>query len=355
MATFVVGGEFVQPSTQFGGSTGVQSTNYQTPPDGWQPQIQSTNYPVTPDVDWINMTPDQKAQFAQAYAGYTAPAPPVSQPIDLSQVWNYSSTPQAYTPPAYSVTAPQAAYVAPPAYTQQGSSEQGSAMPSQFGGSTSGGGNYTDYLNQASSGFQPFLQPTYDEQGLSPYMKAAIQNYEMNIMPAIQNSYASIGLGSSPAMSEGVAAGYYSILPQVLQLQQQGQLEASQGLGQLAGYENQRYGIDQNTALGYAGLDTQRYGIDQQAAAAAAARELQAQQIALQGELGYGQLGLGAAANELQQRSLSLQAMGLAGQLENQQYQAQLDAYYNEMLRLQQLAILGITGLNIPIGSQVTG
>lgn len=275
-------------------------------------------------------------------------------------------------------------------------------MPDQFGGSTSGGGNYTDYLNQASAGFQPFLQPTYDEQGLSPYMKAQMQNYEMNIMPQIQNSYASIGLGSSPAMSEGVAAGYYSILPQVLQLQQQGQLAASQGLGQLAGYENQRYGIDQqtalgyagldtqrygidtnaatqryvadlqnalgyagldtqrygidqNTALGYAGLDTQRYGIDQQAAAAAAARELQAQQIALNGELGYGQLGLGAAANELQQRSLALQAMGLAGQLENQQYQTQLDAYYNEMLRLQQLAILGITGLNIPIGSQVAG
>lgn len=246
-------------------------------------------------------------------------------------------------------------------------------MPDQFGGLTSQGGGYADYLNQASSGFQPFLQPTYDEQGLSPHMKAAMQNYEMNIMPAIQNSYASIGLGSSPAMSEGVAAGYYSILPQVLQLQQQGQLAAAQGIGQLAGYENQRYatdlqnalgyagldvqryGIDQNTALGYAGLDTQRYGIDQQSAAAAAARELQAQQIALQGELGYGQLGLGAAANELQQRSLSLQAMGLAGQLENQQYQTQLDAYYNEMLRLQQLAILGITGLNVPIGSQATG
>jgi hypothetical protein len=204
-------------------------------------------------------------------------------------------------------------------------------------------------------------------------MAAQLANFEANIKPRIQNEYALLGLGSSPAMAEGVAAGYYSMLPAAIQLQQQGQLAAAQGIGQLAGFETQRYGIDQqtalgyagldtqrygidqNTALGYAGLDTQRYGIDQQSAAAAAARELQAQQIALQGELGYGQLGLGAAANELQQRSLSLQAMGLAGQLENQQYQQQLDAYYNEMLRLQQLALLGITGLNIPIGSQMTG
>lgn len=238
-------------------------------------------------------------------------------------------------------------------------------MPSQFGGSSSytagtdgatmGQGTYDDLISQSQAGFQPYLSPGYDSQGLSPYMAAQIANFEANVKPRIQNEYALMGLGTSPAMAEGVAAGYYSMLPQALQLQQQGQLAAASGIGQLASYANQRYGIDQNSALGYAGLDTQRYGIDQQSAAAAAARELQAQQIALQGELGYGQLGLGAASNELQQRALALQAMGMAGQLENQQYQQQIDNYYNEMLRLQQLALLGLTGVQSPIGSQVTG
>lgn len=261
---------------------------------------------------------------------------------------------------------------------------------------------YEELVAAAMGGFQPYLSGGMNDQGLTPYMQASIQNYERNILPAIQNQYALIGLGSSPAMAEGVAAGYYSMLPQALQLQQQAQIAAAQGAGTLAGIDTQRYGIDQNTALGYAGLDTQRYGIDtdaatrrylgelqnqlgyagldvqrygidqntalgyagldtqrygidQQSAAQAAMRELQAQQIALQGELGFGTLANQASQNELMQRQLALQGYGLAGQLQQNQYQMELDAYYNEMMRLQNLGIFALSGgFGAPVGNQTT-
>lgn len=323
---------------------------------------------VIPDERWYTV-------YSQPDTGGVSPVPFVDaatnaelaaptgggsdQPSQLLSAESQMGTTDSPGPTTQTFTPTSTNYMAPTAPTY--------SMPS---GSS---GQYQSLLQQAMGAFQPYLTPQYNDQGLTPYMQAAIQNYELNILPAIQNQYALIGLGSSPAMAEGVAAGYYSMLPQALQLQQQAQIAAAQGAGTLAGIDTQRYGIDQSTALGYAGLDvqrygidqntnlgyagldTQRYGIDQQSAAQAAMRELQAQQIALQGELGYGSLANQASQNELMQRQLALQAYGLAGQLQQNQYQMELDAYYNEMMRLQNLGIFALSGgFGAPVGNQTT-
>src|SRR3990167_3853633 len=141
------------------------------------------------------------------------------------------------------------------------------------------------------------------QPGQSPLTQAAVQAFQQNTLPIIQQQMQLAGLGRSGALGVSIADAMASAMPQFIQQDIQNRLAAA--------------GMIPQFALGQEGLT-------QQAAGSAA-------DIAQQ--------------NQLAQMQLALQAAGAGGELQQGIAQQALDAAQLERLRLQGLSEAGTTSL----------
>lgn len=289
--------------------------------------------------------PTQGSQMDLSQLGMTHGQPTQVSQMDLSQGTQSGGAGSALAAPSYPLAAVSTDNAAaPPSTTSFSATTQpppdpvgSSGVPAyqnygpspNLAGSPSGT-SFGSLQNQAAQSYNHLLGQS-SQSGLSGYTDAAIQNYERNILPRIQNQYATIGLGSSPAMADAITAGYYAALPDIYQYQQQGQLGAAQGLSNLAGTTSQH-------GLGLTGLQNQ----------------------ALANQANF-QLGLANNLNARDQTELARQQQAFNNYMTagNQNYnwmQSFNDARYNDMLRrmgLSQFVING--GFGTPIGAQTSG
>lgn len=174
----------------------------------------------------------------------------------------------------------------------------------------------TPTVDPSQPGLLPFITGPV---GFSPATQAALQAFQLNTLPTLQNQAALAGLGNSGALLSSIGQSLATALPGFIQGDLANRIQAS---GLAAGIGNQE-----------------------------ATRQLQAAQTAGNLLTGFGQ-SVAAPAAQIQQSQLAqaLQGFQGAGGLEQNILQQQLEAPRTESLRRQSLAEAGTIGL---FGGQV--
>jgi len=184
------------------------------------------------------------------------------------------------------------------------------------------------YNQQFSQALTPMLE---GQPGQSPLTQAAVQAFQQNTLPIIQQQMQLAGLGRSGALGVSIADAMASAMPQFIQQDIQNRLAAAGMIPQFAlGQE----GLTQQAAVSAADIANQEQ-----------LRQLQALGLGSQTLLGWGGLQNQASQNQLAQMQLALQAAGAGGELQQGIAQQALDAAQLERLRLQGLSEAGTTSL----------
>lgn len=211
----------------------------------------------------------------------------------------------------------------------------------------------TPLTNWALQQYAPF---TEGQIGYSPLTQAALDAFQQQTLPVIQQQFELQGLGRSPALGVATGQALATALPPFISQDIQNRLAAAQAITGAGAEDVQRqYAAtvtDLQNRLAATGFIPQAEQLVQQAAMNTAqvaqaeqARQLQA--LGLAGQLTTGLAPLLGSAAQLQQaqQQLALQAWGQGGQEQAQTAQGLLDARQMELLRQQALTEAGTLGL----------
>ena len=183
-------------------------------------------------------------------------------------------------------------------------------------------GNLTP--TEITQGLQQFMGGPV---GYSPMTTAAVNAFQQQSLPVIQQQFELMGMGRSPAMGQAVGSSLTQALVPFIQGDLNNRMQALQlGLGQQQ--------VGQGAARTAADIANQ-------------SQQTQLQGLGLAGNLGLGMGQLyGQAGNaELERQKLALQAYGSAGQAQQGVTQSALDAQQQDFLRRQALAEQGSFGI----------
>lgn len=173
-------------------------------------------------------------------------------------------------------------------------------------------------------GIDPFL---LGAPGSSPLTAAAIDAFNRNTRPLIENQLTLAGLGNSGALGVATADALAGALPQFILQDFDNRFKAA---GVLQGEDQ----LNQSAAQLAANIANQE-----------ATRQIQAFGTAGNLVLGLGDPFTQAGAQQQQQQQTALQAFGAGGDIQQQTAQGALDAAQLERLRQQGLAEASTTGL----------